>query len=97
MLSFWKHIIEKMRVDTNKKIMSVIIMVEIGAWAISPTDPKINEMFIMFEPTTFPIAMSFSPFLDAITEVTSSGRLVPTATIVRPTRASLIPILIAKN
>ena len=65
--------------------------------AIRETEPKISEIFIMFEPITFPRARSFSPFLAATTLVTSSGKLVPTATIVKPTRASLIPNWIAKN
>ena len=37
----------------------------------------------MLEPNIFPIAISLSPFIAAVTEVTSSGRLVPIAIIVR--------------
>ena len=43
----------------------------------------------MFEPTTLPMAMSPLPRKDATREVESSGRLVPTATTVRPMTASL--------
>ena len=45
--------------------------------------PKISNMLNMFDPMMFPIAMSLFPFIAAITLVTSSGRLVPTARIVR--------------
>ena len=97
MLSFLKHITAKSKVATNKITRSVTIVIEIGACAMIPTEPKMREMFIMFEPITFPRARSFLPFFAATIEVTSSGKLVPTATMVIPTRASLIPILIAKN
>ena len=45
---------------------------------------KINKTLKIFEPTTLATAMSFSPFLAATIEVTSSGKLVPIATIVNP-------------
>ena len=45
-------------------------------------------MLKMLEPTTLPMARSFSPFLDATMEVTSSGRDVPNATTVRPISVS---------
>ena len=97
MFSFLKHATAKIMVDTNKITKSTTIVIDIGAWAINPTEPKIKEMFMMFEPMMFPRARSFSPFFAAITDVTSSGKLVPKATIVSPTRASLMPILIVKN
>ena len=43
------------------------------------------------EPITLPIAMSFCPLRAATMEVTSSGRLVPMATMVRPMSVSLRP------
>ena len=48
------------------------------------TKPKINNVLNMFEPTTFPtdISILFEIALVILTE--SSGRLVPSATIVRP-------------
>ena len=47
-------------------------------------------------PTTFPIAMSYSPFLVAITDVTNSGRDVPRAIMVKAIIFSLIPKSLAK-
>ena len=47
-------------------------------------NPIINNKLNIFEPIIFPIAMSLSPFIAAITLVTSSGKLVPIATIVKP-------------
>lgn len=47
-------------------------------------------MLKIFDPTTFPMAISLSPFLVATILVTSSGKEVPMATIVNPIRASLI-------
>ena len=49
----------------------------------------------MLEPTTLPMARSFSPFLDATMDVTSSGRDVPNATTVRPISVSDRPKLAA--
>ena len=44
--------------------------------------PIINKILKIFDPITFPMAISVSSFFVATTEVTSSGREVPTATIV---------------
>ena len=52
---------------------------------------RTNRILNRFEPITLPNASSFSPFFDATMEVTSSGREVPNATIVSPTRVSVIP------
>ena len=52
---------------------------------------NICKILKILEPITLPTAMSLSPFLAAMTEVTSSGREVPTATMVRPMMASLRP------
>ena len=52
-------------------------------------------MLKIFDPTTFPIANPVSPFFVATIDVTSSGRDVPTATIVRPIRVSVIPAILA--
>ena len=54
---------------------------------------KTKSMLKMFEPITLPKAKSASFFFAATTLVTSSGRDVPTATIVKPIRLSLIPKL----
>ena len=57
--------------------------------------PSINKILKMFEPIIFPMAISVSPFFVATTEVTNSGREVPTATIVKPIKFSLIPRVVA--
>ena len=57
--------------------------------------PTINKILNILDPTTFPIAMLSSPFLIAVTDVTSSGSDVPTATIVRPISVSLTPNALA--
>ena len=53
--------------------------------------PIIKRILKILEPTTFPTARSFSPLEEATTEVTSSGREVPIATMVRPIRVWLMP------
>ena len=47
-------------------------------------------------PTALPIAISYSPFLVAITDVTSSGKEVPRAIIVKLIIRSLTPKALAK-
>ncbi len=51
--------------------------------------PRIQRILKIFEPTTFPTAISDSFFIDATIEVNNSGKLVPTATTVNPITASL--------
>ena len=51
--------------------------------------PKIKNILKILEPTTLPIAISDSPFLEAITLVTNSGKLVPIATTVKAITLSL--------
>ena len=53
-------------------------------------NPIINNRLNIFDPIIFPIAISLSPFIAAITLVTNSGKLVPIATIVNPIIFSLI-------
>ena len=53
--------------------------------------PRINKILKRQEPTALPSAIPESPFLEAVMEVTSSGREVPIATMVRPTSVSLMP------
>ena len=57
--------------------------------------PNTNKILKIFDPNTLPKAISFSPFLAATKEVTSSGKEVPIATIVNPTNASDIPNCLA--
>lgn len=52
--------------------------------------PNISKILNILEPSIFPIAMSLSPFIAAVTEVTSSGKLVPIAIIVKLITFSLI-------
>ena len=60
--------------------------------AVVPTTNKILKILL---PTIFPIAISAFPFNAADTEVTSSGREVPKATIVSPMILSLKPSVLA--
>ena len=58
--------------------------------------PIINRIFKIFDPITFPIAISISPFLVAAILVINSGKLVEKATNVRLIIFSLMPIIFAK-
>lgn len=60
---------------------------------ITAAMPSTKRILKTFEPITFPRAISISFFLAATIDVTSSGRLVPRATIVMPIRLSDIPKL----
>ena len=55
-----------------------------GTGVISALEPTTNRILKILDPMMFPIAMSALPFLAAVTEVTSSGKEVPKATIVNP-------------
>ena len=59
--------------------------------AITTAIPITAKRLNIFDPTTFPIAISCSPFRAAITEAASSGKEVPRATIVKPIIKSLTP------
>ena len=50
---------------------------------------KNYKILNIFEPIIFPIAISLFPFIAAVTLVTSSGKLVPTAKIVKLINFSL--------
>ena len=60
--------------------------------AVVPTTNRILKILL---PTILPMAMSAFPFNAADTDVTSSGREVPRATIVRPIILSLNPMVLA--
>ena len=77
------------------KTISTIKLGSITNSLIAPLAPTTNNILNMLDPITFPIANWFSPFLRAVSEVTSSGSEVPIATIVKPTNFSLIPNAIA--
>ena len=76
---------------TIKNNISINSDEEIGIALIEDETPSINKILNIFEPNTFPIAISFSPLIDAIIVVTNSGNEVATATIVNPTSLSLNP------
>lgn len=46
--------------------------------------PKISKIFVMLLPTMFPMAMSALPCREEMSDVASSGALVPNDTIVKP-------------
>lgn len=52
--------------------------------------PRMRNIFAIFDPRTFPIAISVFQEILAMIETMSSGILVPIATIVRPMIASEI-------
>ena len=68
----------------HKKIESCMLPLDRFIGFIIPVTPKTKKMLKIFEPITFPTAISFCFFIVAITEVTSSGREVPTDAMVKP-------------
>lgn len=54
--------------------------------AITTEKPRISKMFVMFEPIIIPETISEFPCNTANVEEINSGRLVPIATMVTPTR-----------
>ena len=65
-------------------IKSVYELFRKGRGIIIAEVPRITKIFIIFEPTTFQIAISGFHLLAAIIEVASSGILVPIAITVSP-------------
>ena len=53
--------------------------------------PRMRRIFPMFDPRTFPMAISEAHLIAAIQLVKNSGMLVPQATIVSPMMRSDIP------
>ena len=58
---------------------------------MSAVVPITNKILKILLPTIFPMAIPVFPLLAAVTDVTSSGRDVPSATIVSPINHSLMP------
>lgn len=79
----------KLTASSTHKSTKEAIEIAIGCMALET--PKINKRLKIFEPTTLPTAIPVSPLDAATIDVTSSGRLVPIATIVKPTNVSLMP------
>ena len=75
-------------VATIITIASIITCEPVVSGLTVPAIPNTNRILNMLEPITFPKANSFWPFLAATTLVTNSGKEVPTATIVNPTKDS---------
>ena len=74
----------KKNVIANKYRKSIIKLAATVIGLIVEEKPIISNILKIFDPRTLPRAISFSPFKAATIEVTSSGREVPMATIVRP-------------
>ena len=72
----------------NMRSIAFSVIKAIGLIA-EPT-PSTSRILKMFDPMTFPTAISTSFFRAATIEVTSSGRLVPIAQIVSPISVWLI-------
>ena len=97
-LSYLSCVLPNMKHNTVTKIInttSINILELNGIALIELLAPSTNKILKMFEPITLPITIWFSPFFKAVSEVTSSGKEVPIATIVKPTNVSLIPSAIA--
>ena len=59
------------------KNMSDIISGAIGSGMIALLIPKMKRILKILDPSTLPITIQLSPFLRAVTDVTSSGNEVP--------------------
>jgi hypothetical protein len=70
-------------------IISILLIAQNGSGFIKELTANTQSRLKIFEPITFPMAISIFFFLAAITDVTSSGIEVPIATIVNPTNPSL--------
>lgn len=75
--------------NNNIKRSKLYVTLYVIGFIIADT-PIISKMLNMFEPIIFPIAISLFPLIAAVTLVTSSGKLVPIARIVRLIIFSLI-------
>ena len=89
--------ITKNTIETTTKIKESINAVGSTVIGFNTEEiPRIQKILNKFEPMTFPMAISFSFFLAATKEVTSSGHEVPIATIVNPIKVSLKPMIRAR-
>lgn len=73
-----KTIVETINIPNCKLYVGLYFIGDITADA-----PIINNILNMFDPIIFPIAISESCFIAAVTLVTNSGKLVPIAIIVK--------------
>ena len=77
--------------DEMSIMKSAILNPMISKGEIAEDNPIISNALKMQEPSALPSANWAFPFTAAIMQVTSSGKDVPTATIVSDITASLIP------
>jgi len=70
---------------------SILLMAMAESGLMRLEIPKIHKMLKIFEPITFPTAISYSFFNVATTDEANSGMLVPTEIIVKPITVSLTP------
>jgi len=68
--------------DPRATEISIIRLPSTGISAMRPVTPRTSKIFMILLPIIFPNAISDCLLSDAIIEVTSSGALVPNATIV---------------
>ena len=68
----------------DRRIQSMIDSPSTVSGEIAADMPRINSILNRLDPMALPSARLLSPFLEATTDVTSSGKEVPTAIIVRP-------------
>ena len=61
-----------------------LVVYESAIGAIQALIPRIKNILAILDPNTFPIAISVLPLILSSTDTTSSGILVPIATIVNP-------------
>ena len=73
--------------------VSMINLCSKGTGQMSADVPITKRILKILLPTMLPIAIPAFPRFAAVTDVTSSGREVPSATIVRPIKRSLIQFL----
>ena len=71
--------------------VSIINLLSKGTVQISAVVPITNRILKILLPTMFPMAIPAFPLFAAVTDVTSSGSDVPSATMVSPINLSLIP------
>ena len=80
---------------SRSKMQSITDSDRTESGVIAAEIPRINRILKIFDPIALPSARPLSPFPVATIEVTSSGREVPTAMIVRPIKFWLTPKLSA--
>ena len=97
LVPMWKRVYSRPRAMRSTVIRMFIGMSRFqldGVMAIGrmrAVTPRISRVFMMFEPTTLPMAMSALPWKAPMKLTTISGAEVPMPTMVRPMTNSLRP------